>query len=194
MFDSVPSIKQDSARKHSQLGCHLNGSQAQHSWRCPHGLLPRLKKTGHSFRLPEATLQLSSTETPSIECLLMHQAGQHKPPHWKGRAVQAPHLALLSIILPDPRQTSTPLSTSRHQKQDYSPRRSQSLGCPEVPLEQPEAFALPSQIFSTPPITFFVPPCSGGWLCSLCHGARTVDYLPPSLCPVGLWQSWGRRR
>lgn len=86
VFESVPSIKQDSARKHSQLGCHLNGSQAQHSWRCSHDLSPRLRKTGHSFCLLEATLQLHL----SIECLLMHRAGRHTPPHWKGRAVQAP--------------------------------------------------------------------------------------------------------
>lgn len=55
--ESVPSIKQDSASKDSQLGSHLSGSQAQHSWRCPQDLSPRLRKTGHSFCLPEAMLE-----------------------------------------------------------------------------------------------------------------------------------------
>lgn len=183
VFESVPSIKQDSARntQHSQLGCHLNGSQAQHSWRCSHDLSPRLRKTGHSFCLPEATLQLHL----SIECLLMHRAGRHRPPHWKGRAVQAPASG------------SSPYNTARSQT-DQHPTLNQQIpetgfskeklksGVPRgLPWHSPKPLPRPHRFFSTTPTTFFVPPC---------RGARTVDYLPPSLCPVGWWQSWGRRR
>lgn len=180
MFESVPSIEQDSARKHSQLGCHPKGSQAQHSWRCSHDLSPRLRKTGHSFCLPEATLQLHL----SIECLLMHRAGRHTPPHWKGRAVQAPASGSSLYNTARSQTDQHPTLNQQIPETGFSKEKPKS-GVPRGPPSTARSLCPPSQIFSTTPTTFFVPPC---------RGARTVDYLPPSLCPVGWWQSWGRRR
>lgn len=86
--ESVPSIKQDIASKHSQLGSHLSASQAQHSWRCPHDLSPRLGRL--AFLLSPRGNTAPQLGHLSTELLVTHQAELLLPPHWKGSAVQGP--------------------------------------------------------------------------------------------------------